>query len=228
MKQIVIDTVTKSYGEGHGRVEVLRDIGLEIGIGEILVLLGKSGSGKSTFLNLVSGIDTADTGRILHNGHDLSAMDEEERTLFRRKNLGFIFQFFNLIPTLTVMENLLLPLQLNDMLHRQDEAVELLERLGIPDKRESYADALSGGEQQRVAIARAVMHDPGLVLADEPTGNLDDETSQQVVDLLLRFIKEKNRTLVLATHNREICHIADRMFRIKNGSLLEISAEIPA
>jgi putative ABC transport system ATP-binding protein len=186
------------------------------------VILGKSGSGKSTLLNLISGIDAPDSGQIWVDGQDLTALSERERTLFRRARIGFIFQFFNLIPTLTVGENVSLPLELNRIPHLQayKKAQELLETVGLRDRWETFPEKLSGGEQQRVALARALVHDPLLILADEPTGNLDEEAGAQVISLLVRLAREQKRTLLMVTHSREAASHADRILRLSHGQLL--------
>jgi putative ABC transport system ATP-binding protein len=183
--------------------------------------LGRSGSGKSTFLNLLSGIDPPDSGKIIINGTEITALSEQDRTLFRRHHIGFVFQSYNLIPTLTVAENLLLPLELIKRLTRKDrdDVAELLEKLKLSDRLDSYPDRLSGGEQQRVAIARALIHDPDVILADEPTGNLDLDTAGQVLELLDILVKKAGKTLIMATHSQEVIGKADRVLSIRNQSL---------
>lgn len=220
---IELDGVGKSYNEsGHERV-VLRHVSAAFAPGEFIVLVGKSGSGKSTLLNLVSGIDTPTTGDVRVAGQSLTRMSERERTLFRREKIGFIFQFFNLVPTLTVLENLLLPLHLNGRTdpHAHQAALDLLGQVGLADRRNTYPDRLSGGEQQRVAVARALVHDPLLVLADEPTGNLDAETSAQVLDLIDTLTRRAGRNLLMVTHSPEVIGLADRVFRIQDAHLVE-------
>jgi putative ABC transport system ATP-binding protein len=219
---IQIQGLSKSYQEGDRKRMVLQDANLEVASGEFLAILGKSGSGKSTLLNLISGIDRSDLGTIHIQGQDLTAMNENQRTLFRRKNIGFIFQFFNLIPTLTVWENVILPLELTGKNNGAAErAVELLENVELLDRRQAFPDRLSGGEQQRVAIARALVNDPLLVLADEPTGNLDDETGKQVLELLDRLTRQASKNLILVTHNREAAANADRIVYLRDGHLSE-------
>lgn len=215
--------VSKSYREGERERQVLKDASLEISRGEWLFLLGKSGSGKSTLLNLVSGIDLPEHGEIIIEGRPINRLSERERTLFRREKIGFIFQSYNLIPTLTVAENLMLPLELLGVLNRQRraEALELLAGVGLADRAQSYPDRLSGGEQQRVAIARALIHRPLLLLADEPTGNLDAETGREVLELFERLLRPTNCTLVLVTHSSEVARLADRLLCIRDGQLNE-------
>src|ERR671923_61545 len=215
--------VQKSYREGEAERVVLADVSLTIARGEIVVFVGRSGSGKSTLLNLIAGIDRPTAGTVLVDGTDLTALDEQARTRFRRRSIGFVFQFFNLIPMLTVEENLLLPLDLNNRADAKGlaRARDLLERVGLAGRGESYPERLSGGEQQRVAIARALIHDPALILADEPTGNLDAETAASVLDLLDTLAREAGRTVVMVTHSREVVGVADRIFAIQRGALVE-------
>jgi putative ABC transport system ATP-binding protein len=222
--------VTKTYREGAVERAVLRDVSVTIGGGEIAVLLGRSGSGKSTLLNLIAGIDGPTSGTVVVAGTDLTALDEQARTLFRRRHIGFVFQFFNLIPLLTVEENLLLPLDLNDRADAAGlaRARALLERVGLGGRGDSFPDRLSGGEQQRVAIARALIHDPALVLADEPTGTLDAETAASVLDLLDTLAREQGRTVVMVTHSREVVGVADRILTIQRGQLVERAPDVSA
>ena len=215
--------LSKTYREGEAERVVLREVSLTIASGEIVVLVGRSGSGKSTLLNLVAGIDRPTAGSVAVNGTDLTALDEQARTRFRRRHIGFVFQFFNLIPLLTVEENLLLPLDLNG---RADEkgvarARDLLERVGLAGRGDSFPERLSGGEQQRVAIARALIHEPDVILADEPTGNLDADTAADVLDLLDKLAREAGRTVLMATHSREVIGVADRIFTVQRGALVE-------
>ena len=220
---IRLDRVCKSFEEGgHERV-VLHEVSAEFAPGEFVVLVGKSGSGKSTLLNLVSGIDTPTSGQVWVAGQELTRLSEHARTLFRRKQIGFIFQFYNLVQTLTVFENLLLPLELNDRTAQRDRdyVLELLRQVGLADRRDTYPDKLSGGEQQRIAVARALVNDPLLVLADEPTGNLDQETGRQVLDLLDTLTRQAGKNLLMVTHSPEVVGLADRVFRMTEGHLVE-------
>jgi putative ABC transport system ATP-binding protein len=220
----------KVYREGETERVVFHGVDATIKAGEIAVLVGRSGSGKSTLLNLISGIDRPSSGSVVIAGTDLGALDEQARTLFRRRHLGFIFQFFNLIPLLTVEENLLLPLELTEQADAtgRARAAELLARVGLADRARSYPDRLSGGEQQRLAIARALVHEPPLILADEPTGNLDAETAGNVLDLLDGLAREMHRTVVMVTHSREVVGVADRIFSVQHGGLLERPRPDPA
>jgi putative ABC transport system ATP-binding protein len=219
--------ISKSFREGERQRPVLRDASLSIAPGEWVFLLGKSGSGKSTLLNLLSGIDLPDAGEIRIGGNPVNRLGERERTLFRRNHIGFIFQSYNLIPTLTVAENLLLPLELIGDLSRvrQQEGLALLDQVGLADRAGTYPDRLSGGEQQRVAVVRALIHRPLLVLADEPTGNLDSETGREVLDLFERLLRPSKATLVLVTHSGEVARLADRLVSIRDGRLVPTSLE---
>ena len=214
-----LDRVTKDYSEGRELRHVLKEASLEVGEGEFVAIRGRSGSGKSTVLNLVAGIDQPSSGEIYLAGKALSRLGAHERTLLRRDHIGFVFQFFNLIPTLRVLENVLLPAELSGR-HEARRASELLERVGLADRASSFPDRLSGGEQQRVAIARALVCDPRLVLADEPTGNLDDATGATVMGLLDSLTRRAGKTLLLATHSREVAALADRVVTIEGGRLV--------
>ena len=218
---VELRNVSKSFREGEAERVVLRDVSVTIPRGEIVVVLGRSGSGKSTLLNVIAGIDRPTAGSVVVDGTDLTALDEQARTRFRRAHIGFVFQFFNLIPLLTVEENLLLPLDLNGRADAKGIARvhELLERVGLGGRGASYPERLSGGEQQRVAIARALIHDPALILADEPTGNLDAETATAVLDLLDTLAREAGRTVLMVTHSREVVGMADRIYAIQRGKL---------
>jgi putative ABC transport system ATP-binding protein len=215
--------VSKTYREGDSERAVLSDVSVAIQPGEIAVLVGRSGSGKSTLLNLIAGIDRPTAGRVVVDGTDLTALDEDARTRFRRRRIGFVFQFFNLIPLLTVEENLLLPLELNGMAGAAGvaRARGLLERVGLDGRGATLPERLSGGEQQRVAIARALVHDPALILADEPTGTLDAETAAAVLALLDGLAREAGKTVVMVTHSREVVGVADRIFTVQRGGLVE-------
>lgn len=222
-----IRDLSKTYQPGCPDCAVLHAIDLTIDEGEFVVLLGVSGSGKSTLLNLISGIDEPSGGVILLEGQDVTRLDERARTLHRRDQIGIVFQFFNLIPTLTVLENVTLPLELRGENRRQSDqrGRTLLARVGLADRASDFPDRLSGGEQQRVAIARALVHEPRLVLADEPTGNLDAETGQSVLALLLELTRQAGRTLLMATHDSSIIPQADRVLRIQSGRLAPVLNE---
>ncbi len=220
--------LAKNYQEGDRTHIVFCDADAVICRGEFAVLIGRSGSGKSTLLNLISGIDLPSAGEVVIDGVNLTRLPERERTLFRRQHVGFIFQFFNLVPTLTVEENLLLPLELNGGASQpqRQAALGLLEQVGLGDRAQSFPDRLSGGEQERIAIARALAHDPLLILADEPTGNLDLETGLHVLELLDRLTRQAGKTMVMVTHSREVMGIADRIFAIQDGHFIERPVEI--
>ena len=220
-KLVQVLDVSRSFREGDLRHDVLKGLSLDVGAGETIALRGRSGSGKSTLLNLISGIDYPDDGRILVRGQDLTAMSEHERTLFRRNNIGFVYQAFNLVPTLSVGANIRLVLELNDVgRHRRTEMVSrLLESVGLLDREDSFPDLLSGGEQQRVAIARALAHEPALLLADEPTGNLDDATASTVLQLMFELVRRTGTTLIMATHSNATAAGCDRVVRLHHGTL---------
>lgn len=217
-----LKNVSKNYFEGNTKHSVLSNFELSISKGEIIILLGKSGSGKSTLLNIISGIDVPDGGSVSIDGTDITKLSEKERTLTRRNKIGFIFQFFNLIPTLTVKENLQLPLELNNDDNQEERIKSILTEVGLLDRANTYPDKLSGGEQQRIAIARALIHNPDIILADEPTGNLDYETGLQIVDLLDRVVKKKGKTMIMVTHSKDVIGLADKIYSLKEGRLTEI------
>lgn len=221
---IVLDGVGKDYQEHEQARRVLDGISAEISRGELIVLVGRSGSGKSTLLNLIGGLDRPSRGEVNIGGQALSGLSEDALARLRRRDVGFVFQFFNLMPTLTALENLLLPLELLDTGREEAElrAQQWLELVGLPGRGDSFPEELSAGEQQRVALARALVHRPGLVIADEPTGNLDLETARQVLELLDDLCRREGTTLVMATHSPEVVGVADRVFTIHDGRL-EIS-----
>jgi putative ABC transport system ATP-binding protein len=219
-----IKKLTKTYVDGKNRNrQVLKEMDAAFYEGQIVAILGKSGSGKSTLLNLISGIDTADSGEICLYGQDITRLDEKSLTTVRRNKIGFVFQFFNLLPTLTVWENVCLPLELKRCTAKTDyaRAELLLEKVGMLDRRTDFPDRLSGGEQQRVAIARALVHEPELVLADEPTGNLDSKNGEIVMGLLTELTRARKGNLILVTHSKEAALFADRVCSIQDGKLIE-------
>jgi putative ABC transport system ATP-binding protein len=221
---ITINNVTKTYIDGsNNQRKVLDQVSASFNAGDIIAVLGKSGSGKSTLLNLISGIDNVSSGSIHFNGSEITSMGEYQLTELRRYNIGFIFQFFNLLPSLTVWENVILPLELKNKLGKEDikRAEYLLSEVGMLDRRDEFPDKLSGGEQQRVAIARAIVHEPDLVLADEPTGNLDDRNGKTVMDLLSKLVKANHKNMILVTHSREAAKFADKVYSILDGKLVE-------
>ena len=218
-----LEKLSKSFREGPHTRSVLREVNAVFAKGESVAVVGQSGSGKSTLLNLISGIDDADGGAIWLDGQNLTALEERQRTLFRRRHIGFVFQFFNLLPTLTVWENVMLPLELNGIngADASQRVQSLLDAVGLGDRGDTFPDRLSGGEQQRIAIARALVHDPRLVLADEPTGNLDEDTGCQVLNLLDRLTRQAGKNLVLVTHSPDAAAYADRILYLRDGKLVD-------
>lgn len=220
---IQLRNISKAYQEGERQHWVFRDLSIDFRRGESVALLGRSGTGKTTLLNLLSGIDLPDAGEVCVDGDNIARLSETQRTLFRRRHIGFVFQFFNLIPTLTVLENLLLPLSLSGRLDDQGEAqaLTLLRKVDLQARAQSYPDVLSGGEQQRVAIARALVHRPSLLLADEPTGNLDTETGAQVLALLFDMVAQFGATLIMVTHSEEAARQSQRVLSLHDGRFVE-------
>jgi len=213
--------VTKIYHQGSNPVVALDHITLNIGKGEFLAITGKSGCGKSTLINMIGGLDTADQGRVIINGEDISRMDDRRLTLFRRERVGIIFQFFNLLPILSLEENIILPHLLKDGKNPPvDKMYHLLHEMGLYDRRHHHPYELSGGEMQRVAICRALINDPEIILADEPTGNLDSASGKQVLEILRRLRDKQGKTMVLVTHSQEGAAIADRVLTLRDGKLL--------
>lgn len=225
---IYFENLSKSYQEGGQNRRVLENAQASIQKGELVAILGKSGSGKSTLLNLISGIDLADQGAIWLGGQNLTRLDERQRTLFRRANIGFIFQFFNLIQTLTVIENVALPAEINGLSPQEarQRAEPLLAEVGLLDRGNTFPDRLSGGEQQRVAIARALINDPLLVLADEPTGNLDEQTGGHVLDVLDCMTRQAGKNMIMVTHSMEAARIADRIILLRDGKLIPFDQDL--
>lgn len=221
---ITIQNIGKHYAEGDNQRTIFTDLNLDIHRGAFVALLGQSGSGKSTLLNLLGGIDLPDRGQIRIGDQIITELTEVQRTQFRRRHIGFVFQFFNLIPTLTVEENLLLPLELNNIatLDQRGQALALLHDIGLDARQGSFPERLSGGEQQRLAIARALVHHPALVLADEPTGNLDSATGERILDLLLNLHQQVGTTIIMVTHSREVATRADRLLYLDGGQIREI------
>ena len=220
---LTIRQLSRAFREG-GRVhQVLDRADAEVGSGETLAVVGRSGSGKSTLLNLISGIDRADGGSVRIDGHEMTALGEPARTLLRRTHIGFVHQFFNLIPTLDVGENVRLVLELNGVRGAQarERTLAVLAAVGLRDRARSAVDRLSGGEQQRVAIARALVHEPPLLLADEPTGNLDEQTAAEVLPLLLSLTRERGATIVIVTHDAALSRLANRVLELHDGRLQE-------
>ncbi|MDJ0938853.1 MAG: ABC transporter ATP-binding protein [Woeseiaceae bacterium] len=219
--EVRVRGLRRTFREGQREHVVLDGVDLDVARGETVALRGRSGSGKSTFLNLLGGIDRPDAGEISVAGIDLTRLSERERTLFRRERIGFVYQSFNLVPTLTVADNIRLVLELNKLPSADAHARidELLDAVGLADRASSYPDVLSGGEQQRVAIARALSHRPALLLADEPTGNLDDSTAETVLALLDTLVRKEGGTMIIATHSARVAAFGDRALEMHNGRL---------
>ena len=222
MEIVKVESLSKVYGAGEARVEALKKVSFSIQKGEFGAVVGASGSGKSTLLHCIGGLDEADEGKVFINGKDLSAMGENERTVFRRRNIGFIFQSFHLIPELDVEQNIIFPILLDDQTPDRNRVEEMLEVLGLADRRKHLPGQLSGGQQQRVAIGRALIAHPALVLADEPTGNLDSKSSRDVMDLLCTASRHYQQTVLMITHNMNLAASADRVFRVTDGRLKEL------
>jgi putative ABC transport system ATP-binding protein len=219
-----VENLSRIYHTGNTRQVVFDALTFSVDKGEAVALLGASGSGKTTLLNLVSGIDTPDNGRVLLDGIDVHALGEPERTLLRRRQIGFVFQFFNLIPTLKVGENVALPLELlgADERSAQQRATALLADVGLGGLDMRYPETLSGGEQQRAAIARALAHQPAVLLADEPTGNLDEDTGDRIIELLTGLARRQDTTLLLVTHSNRVAQAADRVLRLSHGQVTPV------
>lgn len=217
---VEVKNIRKSYGEGEGRVEVLKGINLQINKGETLALVGKSGSGKSTLLSLLAGLDKSNSGEIQIEGKSISGMSEKDLTRFRATHMGIVFQQFHLVSTLTALENVLLPLELLKREGAKERAQELLEAVGLLHRAHHLPSQLSGGESQRVAIARAMATKPSILFADEPSGNLDEETGEKVMDLLFKMVSESGTTMVLVTHDLDLAKKCSRVVHLEHGSLL--------
>ena len=221
MAFIQVDNLRRQYGQGEAQVVALNDVSLTIDQGAFVAVMGSSGSGKSTLLHLLGGVDKPDAGRVIIDGTDLYALSETELTVFRRRRIGLIYQFFNLVPELTVEENILLPQLLDGKAGDQQQLKELLAATGLSDRRRHLPSQLSGGQQQRVAIARALVNRPALVLADEPTGNLDTRNGHEVMQLLRLANRDMGQTLVLITHDERIARQANRVLTIEDGRIVD-------
>lgn len=216
---IVAENLCKTYGTGEGAVNALCNVDLTIEDGEFVAIVGKSGSGKSTLLNLLGGLDSATNGRVLYNDVDITKLGESALADFRLRKIGFVFQFYDLLPELTAEENIMLPAQLAK--NKSADISALVERLGLTDRMKHYPSQLSGGQQQRAAIARALINNPDVLLCDEPTGNLDQKTGDDVMELLLKLNKTEKRTIVIVTHNPEIAARCERTIEISDGVLVK-------
>ncbi len=221
---IELKNVTKTYHQGETRVLALDHLDLNVTRGEFLAITGKSGCGKSTLINIIGGLDSPDQGQVILKGEDITRMDDRRLTLFRRDKIGIIFQFFNLLPILTIQENISLPYHLKEGSNTIEASVDrLLRQMGLFDRRNHRPHELSGGEMQRVAICRALINDPEIILADEPTGNLDSSTGKQVLEILRGLKEEQGKTVLLVTHSQEGAAMADRILRMQDGRLLPTS-----
>ena len=212
--------LTKIYGSGETAVHALRGVDLTVENGEFVAIVGTSGSGKSTLLHMLGGLDRPTAGKVLVDGQDIFALKDEALTIFRRRRVGFVFQSYNLVPMLSVYENIVLPIQLDGAKVDEDYVREVIRTLGLSDRLHSLPNQLSGGQQQRVAIARALATKPAIVLADEPTGNLDSKTSQDVLGLMKVTSQRFGQTMVMITHNEEIAQLADRVVRVEDGRVV--------
>jgi putative ABC transport system ATP-binding protein len=215
------DNITKTYRSAENSLTVLDHVSFSVAEGESLAIVGPSGSGKTTLLGLCAGLDTASSGAVSIMGYKLNAMDEDDRAFIRNQYIGFVFQNFQLLSTLTAVENVMVPMELRGEKKAGEKAIELLRRVGLGDRLHHYPSQLSGGEQQRVAIARAFITDPKILFADEPTGNLDEENAHHVTELLFTMNKEQGTTLVLVTHNPELARQTQRILRMKGGKIVE-------
>lgn len=220
MEILRIEHLSKVYGTGENAVRAVDDVSFSVEKGEFLAIIGPSGSGKSTLLHILGGVDRPTSGRVLMNGQDVYAQDEEALAIFRRRQVGLIYQFYNLIPVLNVVENMTLPVLMDGRRINEARLAELLDTLGLTERRESLPNQLSGGQQQRVSIGRALMNAPAVVLADEPTGNLDSKNSQEIVELLRRSNRKYGQTLIVITHDESIALQADRVIAIEDGRIV--------
>lgn len=221
MEILKVSGLTKTYGKGENSVEALKDANLSINEGEFVAVIGASGSGKSTMLHLLGGLDIPTVGKVIIKGEDLYGLKEEKRALFRRRHIGFVFQSFNLMPVLTVEENIALPMIMDNVEMDKEYLDELLELLNLKERRKHLPSQISGGQQQRVAIGRALAYKPAILFADEPTGNLDSKNSKEVIELLKASAKKYNQTLIIITHDMNIASQAERVIHIEDGKIIK-------
>ena len=219
MKILEVTNLCKTYGKGDTMVKALDNVSFSVEKGEFVAIIGPSGSGKSTFLHILGGVDVPTSGSVVINQTDISNLDETALAIFRRRQIGLIYQFYNLIPILTVQENLTLPLLLDGRKPDKKQIDTLVKRLGLENRLDHLPNQLSGGQQQRVSIGRALVNNPALMLADEPTGNLDSENSKEIISLLRQFNKEFNQTVIIITHDEKIANSADRVITIEDGKI---------
>lgn len=220
MKILEIQNLSKTYGKGDTMVKALDNVSFSVDKGEFVAIVGPSGSGKSTLLHILGGVDTPTSGKVIIDKTDISKLDETALAIFRRRQIGLVYQFYNLIPILTVEENLTLPLLLDSRKPDKKQIADMVERLGLSKRLTHLPNQLSGGQQQRVSIGRALINNPAIMLADEPTGNLDSENSKEIVSLLRRFNKEFNQTVIIITHDERIALSADRVISIEDGKIV--------
>ena len=221
MEILKVENLTKIYGEGENKVIALDNVSFSVEKGEFVAIVGASGSGKSTLLHLLGGVDKPTSGTVYVNGNDIYKLDDDNLSIFRRREVGLIYQFYNLIPILNAEENITLPLELDNQKIDKKELDNLLEVLGMSERRHHLPNELSGGQQQRVSIGRALITKPAIVLADEPTGNLDSKSSDEIVELLKKANKDYNQTIIMITHNLEIANVADRIIEIEDGHIVK-------
>lgn len=219
MKILEVKNLCKTYGKGETEVKALNNVSFSVDKGEFVAIIGPSGSGKSTLLHILGGVDVPTSGSVIINGEDISKLNETALAIFRRRQIGLIYQFYNLIPILTVEENLTLPLRLDGRKPDERQTEYLVKTLGLENRLDHLPNQLSGGQQQRVSIGRALINNPALMLADEPTGNLDSENSKEIVSLLRKFNKEQNQTVIIITHDERIALAADRIIEIEDGQI---------
>lgn len=222
MNLFEVNNLCKTYGSGETAVHALKNVSFSVPKGEYVAIVGESGSGKSTLLNMIGGLDTPTSGKVIIDGNDIFSMNDRKLTIFRRRNIGFIFQAFNLIPELTVEQNIIFPVLLDYQKPNEKYLEELLDILNLRERRRHLPSQLSGGQQQRVAIGRALITRPALILADEPTGNLDSQNSSEVIALLKEASKKYEQTIIMITHNRSIAQTADRVLQVSDGVLTDL------
>ena len=220
MEILRVENLSKIYGKGANKVVALNNVSFTVQKGEFVAIVGASGSGKSTLLHLIGGVDRPTSGKVFINDEDIYKLNNDNLAIFRRRQIGLIYQFYNLIPILNVKENIALPLELDGRKVNPDDEKEMLELLGLENRKTHLPNELSGGQQQRVSIGRALITRPALVLADEPTGNLDSKSSDEIVNLLKMSNKKYNQTIIMITHNMEIAKMADRIIRIEDGKIV--------
>ena len=221
MEILRTENLIKTYGKGENQFNAVDDVSIKVKRGEFVSFAGESGSGKSTLMHIIGGVDRATSGKVIIDGNEISSMKNDQLAIFRRSQIGIVYQFYNLIPILTAEENITLPLDLDGQKPDKERLEEIMETLGIINRRNSLPNELSGGQQQRIAIARALINNPALVLADEPTGNLDSKASENIIHLLRETNKKYNQTILMITHNPEFAKMADRVLRMQDGKITE-------